>query len=99
MLRLEERVQPAASDTRCLVCETRIAEVEERDLLSEVLSDEVTRRKLIRDTLDIIPSEPLSRELEEMAALYGADEMMVLTITGDYASRLRSYELLIEAMN
>jgi len=39
------------------------------------------------------------RELEGMAALYGADEMMVLTITGDYASRLRSYELLIEAMN
>jgi luciferase family oxidoreductase group 1 len=39
------------------------------------------------------------RELEEMAARYGADEMMVLTITGDYASRLRSYELLIAAMN
>jgi luciferase family oxidoreductase group 1 len=39
------------------------------------------------------------RELEEMAARYGADEVMVLTITGDYASRLRSYELLIEAMN
>jgi len=39
------------------------------------------------------------RELEEMAARYGADEMMVLTITGDYATRLRSYELLIEAMN
>ena len=39
------------------------------------------------------------RELEGMAALYGADEMMVLTITGDYATRLRSYELLIEAMN
>jgi luciferase family oxidoreductase group 1 len=39
------------------------------------------------------------RELEEMAARYAADEVMVLTITGDYASRLRSYELLIEAMN
>jgi len=38
------------------------------------------------------------RELEEMAARYGADEMMVLTITGDYASRLRSYERLIDAM-
>jgi luciferase family oxidoreductase group 1 len=38
-------------------------------------------------------------ELEEMAARYGADEMMVLTITGEYATRLRSYELLIEAMN
>ena len=39
------------------------------------------------------------RELDEMAARYGADEMMILTITGDYASRLRSYERLIEAMN
>ena len=39
------------------------------------------------------------RHLEEMAARYGADEMMVLTITGDYATRLRSYERLIEAMN
>jgi hypothetical protein len=33
-----------------------------------------------------------------MAARYGADEMMMLTITGDYASRLRSYERLINAM-
>jgi arginine deiminase len=38
-----------------------------RDLLTEVLSDDGTRRGLIRDTLDIVPSEPLSRELEEMA--------------------------------
>ncbi len=35
--------------------------------------------------------------LEEMASRYQADEMMVLTITGDYASRLRSYELLAGA--
>ena len=32
--------------------------------------------------------------LEEMAVRYGADEIMLLTITGDYASRTRSYELL-----
>jgi luciferase family oxidoreductase group 1 len=37
------------------------------------------------------------REIEAMAERYGADEVMLLTITGDYASRLRSYELLIEA--
>ncbi len=37
------------------------------------------------------------REIEAMAARYGVDEVMVLTITGDYASRQRSYELLIEA--
>src|SRR5687768_15202384 len=35
------------------------------------------------------------RELEEMVQRYGADEAMVLTITGDYATRMRSYELLI----
>ena len=37
------------------------------------------------------------RALEEMVERYGADEAMVLTITGDYASRRRSYELLIGA--
>jgi luciferase family oxidoreductase group 1 len=36
--------------------------------------------------------------LTEMAERYAADELMVLTITGDYASRMRSYELLSEAM-
>lgn len=35
--------------------------------------------------------------IQEMAARYGAEEVMVLTITGDYASRTRSYELLIDA--
>jgi hypothetical protein len=28
---------------------------------------------------------------------YAADELVVVTITGDYASRLRSYELLADA--
>jgi len=35
--------------------------------------------------------------LEEMASRYEADEVMVLTITGSYATRSRSYELLIGA--
>ena len=39
----------------------------------------------------------LRREIEAMAERYGADEVMVLTITGDYASRTRSYERLIGA--
>jgi luciferase family oxidoreductase group 1 len=37
------------------------------------------------------------RELEALAGRYGAEELMALTITGDYPSRLRSYELLAEA--
>jgi hypothetical protein len=30
----------------------------------------------------------------EIADAYAADELMIITITGDYASRMRSYELL-----
>jgi luciferase family oxidoreductase group 1 len=37
------------------------------------------------------------REIDAMAERYGADEVMVLTITGDYGSRTRSYERLIGA--
>ena len=37
------------------------------------------------------------QELEAMAQRYGADEVMVLTITGDYSSRTQSYERLIGA--
>jgi luciferase family oxidoreductase group 1 len=37
------------------------------------------------------------QELEAMARRYGADEVMVLTITGDYAARAQSYERLIGA--
>jgi luciferase family oxidoreductase group 1 len=39
------------------------------------------------------------RELEALAARYGADEVMILTITGDYASRLQSYERLARAFS
>lgn len=37
-----------------------------RDLLAEVIADESTKHALIQDTLDIIPSEPLARELQEL---------------------------------
>ncbi len=36
-------------------------------------------------------------ELELLAAAYGADEVIVVTITYDHGARLRSYELLAEA--
>ena len=35
--------------------------------------------------------------LQRVQAEVGADEVMVLTITGDYPSRLQSYERLIAA--
>jgi luciferase family oxidoreductase group 1 len=41
--------------------------------------------------------ETCRRELTTLVERYGADELMALTITGDYATRLRSYELLAGA--
>lgn len=41
--------------------------------------------------------EKCARELTTLAERYAADEVMALTITGDYDSRLRSYELLAQA--
>ncbi len=41
--------------------------------------------------------EHCKRALLELAERYATEEVMVLTITGDYASRTRSYELLAEA--
>ena len=35
--------------------------------------------------------------IEAVAAEYGADEVMVVTITYDHAARRRSYELIAEA--
>src|SRR5258706_370153 len=40
---------------------------------------------------------PCRNALEEMAQRYAADEVMVLTITGAYETRRRSYELLMGA--
>ncbi len=38
--------------------------------------------------------EKCRRDLTALVERYGADELMIITITGDYATRLRSYELL-----
>jgi hypothetical protein len=38
----------------------------------------------------------VKQKLEEMAAEYGVEEIVVLTITHDFAARKRSYSLLAE---
>jgi len=40
--------------------------------------------------------ERVKARLQEIRIAYDADELMVITITGDYSSRLRSYELLAD---
>ena len=61
-------------------------------------SDEERRYVLSQRPRAVIGGpQKATQELQEMVERYGADELMVLTITGDYDSRRRSYELLIDA--
>jgi luciferase family oxidoreductase group 1 len=50
------------------------------------------RRRLVVGTPDRVKAQLLA-----MAAAYGVDELVVVTITHDFADRVRSYELLAEA--
>ena len=61
-------------------------------------SDEERRYVLSQRPRAVIGgTQKAKKEISEMAERYAADEVMVLTITGDYESRRRSYELLIGA--
>jgi luciferase family oxidoreductase group 1 len=61
-------------------------------------SDEERRCVLSQRARAVIGGPEKSKtELKNLVERYEADELMVLTITGDYESRRRSYELLIDA--
>jgi arginine deiminase len=49
-----------------------------RNLLTEVLADAAARELLIRETMDIVPLEPLARELQELPA----DQIVTMLIEG-----------------
>jgi luciferase family oxidoreductase group 1 len=59
----------------------------------EKLLESVSRRSIVGT------KETVRAGLDALAAAHGADELVVVTITYDFASRLRSYELLAEAYN
>jgi alkanesulfonate monooxygenase SsuD/methylene tetrahydromethanopterin reductase-like flavin-dependent oxidoreductase (luciferase family) len=42
--------------------------------------------------------ETVRAGIEEVAARYGAEEVIVVTITWDHAARRRSYELIADAL-
>jgi luciferase family oxidoreductase group 1 len=70
-----------------------LAEAEQRSFSKEEL--QYVRGQRARAVIG--GPEHCRERLRQLAAAYAADELMVLTITGDYASRLESYELLAGA--
>ena len=55
-----------------------------------------TTRRFVAEGARVVIGDPrqVRERLLQLRQQFEADELMLLTITGDYASRLRSYELL-----
>jgi len=68
------------------MAERRVFNVEERAHIQS------QRARLVHGS-----AETCKRKMLALAEKFSADELMVLTITGDYATRLESYELLAQA--
>jgi alkanesulfonate monooxygenase SsuD/methylene tetrahydromethanopterin reductase-like flavin-dependent oxidoreductase (luciferase family) len=60
------------------------------------MTDLDSGRRQIARTLIGSPQR-LRREMLALADTFCADELMILTITGDYSTRRRSYELIADA--
>ena len=60
---------------------------------------EIDRQRIAHHRGRVVLGTPaaVKQRLLEIQSAFEADELMVITITGDYATRLRSYELLAEA--
>jgi len=59
------------------------------------------RQRIAQQRRRVVLGTPakVREQLLELRELFHADELMVITITGDYASRVRSYELVAGAFN
>jgi alkanesulfonate monooxygenase SsuD/methylene tetrahydromethanopterin reductase-like flavin-dependent oxidoreductase (luciferase family) len=67
-------------------------ETAERFLKGEGLLDKPLGRRLVLGTPDVVRAQ-----LEQVAADYHADEVIVVSITYDHGARRRSYELIADA--
>ncbi len=69
----------------------------EEALSREYSTEEKARMQFHRARSVIGTPDKVAARLKEIQAQFAADELMIITVTGDYPSRLRSYELLAQA--
>ncbi len=91
----------SAQMMRTLLNEGRLAPVPPVDKALRFLEDRGPNADAVARPRRAIIGTPttVKRGIEELAALYGADEAMIVTITYDHPARLRSYELIAEAFD
>jgi luciferase family oxidoreductase group 1 len=94
----EEEAERLAASSRMMLSLLRQGRLIEIPPVEKALRYLETRSPGKSDRRAVIGSPDQVRAgLEEVAAEYGADELLVLTITHDHAARRRSYELIAEA--
>ena len=94
-----QRIASSARMTRALLNEGRLIPVPGIEKALRFLAERGPNPDTVaRPRRAIIGSpETVKRGIEELARIYGADEVMIVTITYAQADRLRSYELLARA--
>jgi luciferase family oxidoreductase group 1 len=94
----DEDAERLASSSRMMLSLLRQGRLIEIPPVDKALRYLETRSPGKSDRRAVIGSpEQVRAGLEAVAAEYGADELLVLTITHDHAARRRSYELIAEA--
>jgi luciferase family oxidoreductase group 1 len=94
----DEEAERLAASSRMMLSLLRQGRLIEIPPVDKALRYLETRSPGPSDRRAVIGSpETVRAGLEEVAAEYGAEELLVLTITHDHAARLRSYELIAEA--
>ncbi len=94
-----QRIASSARMARALLNEGRLIAVPPIDKALQFLSERGPRADSAARPRRAIIGSPatVKKGIEELAGLYGAEEVMIVTITYDHAARRRSYELIAEA--
>ncbi len=94
-----QRVASSARMTRALLNQGKLIPVPPIEKALHFLSGRGPNADSVARPRRAIIGQPaaVKRGIEDVAALYGADEVMIVTITYDHAARLRSYELIAKA--
>ena len=94
-----QRIASSARMTRTLLNEGRLIPVPPIDKALRFLAERGPNPDTVARPRRAIIGDPaaVKQGIQELAALYGAEEVMIVTITFDHAARRRSYELIAEA--
>jgi luciferase family oxidoreductase group 1 len=94
-----QRIGSSARMTRSLLNEGKLIPVPPIDKALRFLAERGPHPDTIARPRRAIIGAPevVKRGIEELASLYGAEEVMIVTITYDHSARRRSYELIAEA--